>query len=278
MRRHQRVLVRFGYDGARFHGVPPQPGLPTVGEALRLRLEAAAGTRARSLAWASRTDRGVHAHGNLATAAFPHDVDIVRVALAVAVPRADGLSCVALRPVPESVHARNVGVAKRYRYRIQDGVPAARVLHLARSLGRARGPVEVGAAAPTRLERRSWPVAPRIDVARVRAAAAPLVGTHDFSSFAARLGQQDPIREVTAIRTFRVSGVVHIDVSGRGFLRYMVRNIVGLLGEIGAGVHPLDHASAVLAARSRTAAGIMAPARGLLLARIETARDWFGDT
>ena len=278
MPRHHRVLVRFGYDGARFHGVPPQPGLPTVGAALRLRLEAAAGTRARALAWASRTDRGVHARGNLATAAFPRPVDIARVALRVAVPRPDGLHGVALRPVPESVHARNVGSAKRYRYRIQDGVCPARVQHLARLLGRARGPIRAGAAPATGIERRSWSVAPRVDAARMRAAAAHLVGEHDFSSFAARLGKQDPVRRVHAIEVERVSGVLEVAVRGRGFLRYMVRNLVGLLVEVGAGLHPPDHAARVLAARDREAAGQMAPARGLTLERIETDRDWFGDT
>lgn len=278
MPRHHRILIRFGYDGARFHGVPPQPGLPTVGAALRARLEAAAGARARALAWASRTDRGVHARGNLATAAFPHGVDIARVALRVAVPRSDGLFGVSLRPVPEQVHARNVGVGKRYRYTIQDGADPARIPFLAQTLGRQRGPAVAPQAPPTAVERRSWPVAPPLDPGAMRAAAQHLVGTHDFRSFAARLGRQDPVRSVTAIRVARVSGLVRVDVHGRGFLRHMVRNLAGLLVEVGAGIHPPAHAAAVLAARDREAAGLMAPARGLSLLRIDMARDWFGDT
>ena len=277
MARHQRVLVRFGYDGARFHGVPPQPGLPTVGAALRARLEVAAGTRARGLAWASRTDRGVHARANLATASFPSDTDLARVALRVSVPRPDGLFRVSLRPVPASVHARNVGRGKHYRYEIEDDVSCARIVHLARTLGRMRGPVDPHAPAPTVAEKHSWPVAPRLDPAVMRAAAVHLTGRKDFTSFAARLGHQDPVREVTRIQILRTSAGVRLDIHGTGFLRYMVRNVVGLLAEIGAGLHPPNHAAQVLAARDRTAAGVMAPARGLLLLRIETERDWFGD-
>ena len=277
MPRHHRVLIRFGYDGARFYGVPPQPGLPTVGEALRRRLEQAAGTRARALAWASRTDRGVHARGNLATAAFPQDVDVVRIAARVAVPRDDGLYAVAMRPVPEQVHARNVGVGKRYRYLVQDGVPAVRVQFLACTLGRQRGPVGLPQTQPDAVERRSWPVAPLLDPGRMRSAARHLVGSHDFTSFAARLGAQEPVRTVTGIRVARVSGLVRLDVEGSGFLRYMVRNIVGLLVEVGAGIHPPAHVRTVLEARMREAAGIMAPARGLSLRGIQMSRDWFGD-
>jgi len=275
--RHHRVLIRFGYDGSRFYGVPPQPGLPTAGAALRARLEHAAGTRARALAWASRTDRGVHARGNLATAALPWDVDPVRVAARVAVPRGDGLFDVALRPVPEAVHARNVGVGKWYRFLVQDGVPSDRVQFLARTLGRQRGPAGEPQRVPDAVERRSWPVTPRLEPHRMQSAACHLVGTHDFSSFAARLGAQDPVRTVSALQVGRVSGCVQVDVRGAGFLRYMVRNIVGLLVEIGAGLHPPDHARVVREARSREAAGLMAPARGLSLRRIDTARDWFGD-
>ena len=99
----------------------------------------------------------------------------------------------------------------------------------------------------------------------------------DDTSFAARLGHQDPVREVTRIQILRTSAGVRLDIHGTGFLRYMVRNVVGLLAEIGAGLHPPNHAAQVLAARDRTAAGVMAPARGLLLLRIETERDWFGD-
>ena len=65
-----QYLISFGYDGSLFYGVPNQPGFPTVGVALRARLEAAAGQRARALNFTARTDRGVHAVENLATCYF----------------------------------------------------------------------------------------------------------------------------------------------------------------------------------------------------------------
>ncbi len=276
------VLVRFGYDGARFSGVQPQPGKATVGAVLRARLEAAAGTRARSLNWASRTDAGVHARGNLATAAFPPDTDVARLAARVEAPRDDGLLGVRLRPVPRTVHARNVGVGKRYRYWIEDARPPEEVLDYACRLGRMTGPPVPGVPPPDAQARRAWQLALPLDVARMRAAAAHLVGTHDFRTFAAGpLGDKPPVRTITAIDIWREPGPprprVVVVVRGEGFLKRMIRIIVGTLAEAGAGVHTPDDVRIMREACDRTVAGMTAPARGLLLDRIDTAVDWFGD-
>lgn len=276
------VLVRFGYDGARFSGVQPQPDKATAGAALRARLEAAAGTRARSLNWASRTDAGVHARGNLATAAFPLDVDVARLAAAVATPRDDGLVDVALRPVARSVHARNVGLGKHYRYWIEDDQDPALVLDYARRLGRMKGPPVPGVPPPDAQAARAWQLALPLDVPRMRAAAAHLVGTHDFRSFAATpLGNKSPVRTVSAVDIWREPGPprprVVVDVRGVGFLKRMIRIFVGTLAETGAGIHTPDDVLWMREQRDRRVAGMTAPSRGLALLRIHTERDWFGD-
>ena len=281
MARLLRVLVRFGYVGDRFYGVAPQPDVPTVGAALRKRLEDAAGTRARRLAWVSRTDRGVHAVENMATAGFPQGTDVARLALGVAVPRDDGLRRVSLRPVPDSVHARSLAEGKHYVFRIQDAVAGMRVQQLACWLGRRPIPVPPGAEPPVSLDRRCWQVAPALDASRMHAAGQYLVGEQNFRSFVGGpIGEKNPVRRVTRVRVVRVmesgQSIVRVDIEGTSFLRYMVRNIVGLLVEVGAGIHPLEHVSAVLSAQDRSAAGVMAPARGLCLQRIHVARDWFG--
>ncbi|NOY28397.1 MAG: hypothetical protein GXP62_21280, partial [Oligoflexia bacterium] len=135
-----QLLVRMAYEGSRFRGVPPQPGLPTVTDAVRARVEAAFGGRARSLIFAARTDAGVHAVENLATCWLHEDLASDRLAEGLrqlADPREDGLlACVAV-PVPMSVFARTVGQAKHYRYRLEGKHDPAWIAHL-RTLDLAR--------------------------------------------------------------------------------------------------------------------------------------------
>ena len=99
-----------------------------------------------------------------------------------------------------------------------------------------------------------------------------LVGEHDFTSFR---GQGCTAR--TAVRTIFRAGVTRhdvpnlysIDISGNGFLRHMVRNIVGTAVDAGKGKHPPGRVGEILLARDRSAAGVTAPAHGLFLWRVE---------
>ena len=262
-----QLLVRFGYDGARFRGLQPQaPGIPTAGLALRVRLEEAAGTRAGGLNFAARTAAGVSALGNIATcyfrdlAAAQVDAIIARVAAW----RDDGLVDVRAVRVPPTVHARGSGRGKRYRYLLEDG-----------------------AADSSPHRPWVWAVSPRLDVDAMRAAAAHLVGTHDFTSLRAADCKAD-----TAVKTLasvRVGGPfpvtppagavddgdgprrIIVEVAGTAFLRKMMRNMVGLLAEVGAGLRAADDVVAVLAARDRKRAGLCAPPNGLVLVEVGCA-------
>src|SRR5690349_612914 len=118
-----QILVRFGYDGARFHGLQPQtPDLPTAGAALIDRLTQAAGRAPKGLHFAARTDAGVHALRNLATcwlptaAREPSARPVAQVLADVMRPRPDGLTAVLALEVPTWVHARGSSRGKRYRY------------------------------------------------------------------------------------------------------------------------------------------------------------------
>jgi tRNA pseudouridine38-40 synthase len=257
------VLVRFGYDGSRFWGLQPQPGLPTAGGALEARLHDAAGLRPRGLAFAARTDRGVHADANLATCFFVDDagaaVDVAAVARAAAADRDDGLRDVAVFAVDPRVHARGVSRGKRYRYRLRGGVDV----------------VDVDDD-DALVDPRRWRVAPRLDVARMQAAADRLKGSHDFSSF--RAGGCSAATPRKTLYRFDVApdgDDVVVDLVGDAFVRKMVRNLIGLLAEIGAGWRDGDDVEAgvdaVLAARHRQAAGLCAPPQGLTLVAVGSA-------
>jgi len=248
------LLVSFGYEGEPFFGLQPQPGHPTAGGALKARLEEASGQHPRGLAFAARTDRGVHALATAATCWFPADaIDVDAVAARLAAPRDDHLTVHAVFRVDGSVHARNVAGAKHYRYRVVDGA----------DVDDAAGGHE-----------RAWHVVPRLDVAAMQMAADHLVGTFDFTSLrGGGCSAATPVKTITRLDVRRVGdddgrGVIEIDVEGDAFLRHMVRNLAGLLVEVGSGWRDAATMPAVIAARHRQAAGLQAPAGGLTLVEL----------
>ncbi len=247
-----QLLVRFGYDGARFRGVQPQgPGIPTVGQALKQRLLDAAGVPPHGLNFAARTDSGVHALANLATCYFrgvnEDEAEDIRRQLEVA--RDDGLAPVRAHRVPPTVHARGSSRGKRYRYLVDDG------------------------AHPADLVRdRSWAVVPILDVAAMREAARFLEGTHDFTSL--RGGNCSAASASKTLARVRIGGPfalehgqrrILIEVAGNAFLRKMMRNLTGLLVEVGAGLRAPADLEAILKDRDRSSAGLCAPPQGLTL-------------
>ncbi len=256
-----QLLIRFGYDGARFRGVQPQaPGIPTAGLALKQRLEEAAAMPPKALNFAARTDAGVHALGNLATCYF-RDVDdaaTARLLERVEAVRDDGLTDVRAQRVPPTVHARGSARGKRYRYLVVDGV---------------LDPLTIDERA-----RRAWLLAPSLDIEAMRAAAAHFVGTHDFSSLRAgdcsAASATKTLARIDVARmpdTQRPLAAIAVEVSGNAFLRKMVRNLVGVLVEVGAGWRAPDDVDTILAARDRSAAGLCAPPQGLTLVAVGCA-------
>ncbi len=280
MGKEERVqfLIRFGYDGARFYGLAPQPDKPTAASALRRRLESAAGgLQVRGLAFAARTDRGVHALANYATCYFTEDVfqqeSIVETLVQeTALERNDGLFDVAVRRVPWNIHARALSAGKHYRYRMSGGNTEELI---DRVIAADLRPFGTRPDIPDELLD-VWQIGPPLDVRRMQHAARYLVGTHDFSSF--RGGPPDgrpPVRTITDIFVTDHGDEIVVDVFGLGFLRKMVRIIAGTLAEVGIGMRHPDTMPQVLSSRHRKAAGLTAPARGLTLVSIDTAEQWF---
>jgi tRNA pseudouridine38-40 synthase len=187
----------------------------------------------------------VHARGQVAhvLTANPAPADRLRYALACRLP--PDLTVVDVADVPFSFHATQHARGKLYRYTIF----AAR-----------RPPALHGAA------HRAWHVSFPLDLTAMRAAAARLVGRHDFAGFA-----KAPERRESTVRTIsRIDVVKHfeeitIDVAGDGFLYNQIRIMVGSLMEIGRGHWPPERVGRILATRDRSLAGMTAPPQGLCL-------------
>jgi tRNA pseudouridine38-40 synthase len=105
----------------------------------------------------------------------------------------------------------------------------------------------------------------------MRAAAADLIGEHDLTSFrAAGCDAEHPVRRVLRSEfTAAASPLLVYTIEATGFLRHMVRNVVGTLVEIGTAERPIDDVRRLLAAQDRTLAGPTAPARGLCLTDVK---------
>lgn len=240
-----RLVVE--YDGTDFEGWQRQPcGARTVQGALEAAIAAVTGHDA-TVYGAGRTDAGVHAQGQVANARVETRLgtgDLVR-ALNAVLPR--DVAVRRIDPVPDAFHARRDALSKLYVYRLWTGPTRS----------------------PLRDRTSLWLRAPH-DLGAMEEAAGALLGTHDFASFQ---GAGTPARTtVRSLSRAQLAGAWGGDVSlafeGPGFLRHMVRNLVGTLLEVGRGrLRPAQMAD-VLAARDRAAAGPTAPARGLVLVRV----------
>jgi tRNA pseudouridine38-40 synthase len=253
-----RYALLIEYDGGPFAGWQRQAGQPSVQgaveEALR-RLE----PDAPAIAAAGRTDAGVHATGQVAHCDLERAWEPFRLAEALnAHLRPAPVAVLAAAVVAPAFHARFSALARAYSFRILNR--------------RAPPALEAG---------RVWHVRHPLDAERMRAAAAHLLGRHDFTTFRAALCQAaSPVRTLDALDIEEValpSGrEIRLHFEARSFLHNQVRSIVGTLERVGAGAWPTERVAEALAARDRAACGPVAPPDGLCLTRVTYDPDPFG--
>lgn len=243
------LKLRVAYDGTNYVGFQRQDNGVSIQQRLEEAFAAFAGgseDRPIVVEGAGRTDAGVHAIGQVASVRVPFDtaVDAIGRALNVRLP-AD-IRVTAVEEAPAGFHARHGATAKHYRYAI----------------------VTAGLVSP--FERWFvWHAPGNWRIAAMREAAGHLVGRHDFASFQARgASVKDTVRTIHRLDVLETSGRITIEVEGNGFLRHMVRAMVGTLMEVGGGQRTPGSLVEVLAARNRQAAGATAPACGLTLVSI----------
>lgn len=242
----QRWALGVEYNGSHYCGWQQQPGRRTVEGELAEAVGHVA-DHAVDLCCGGRTDAGVHALGQV----VHFDTTAVRSArawvLGVNASLGRQTSIVWARPVADFFHARFTAQRRHYRYTIHN-----------RS---ARSALLAGRVA--------WVQTP-LDVAAMQAGGACLVGEHDFSAFrAAECQSRSPIRRLESLRVQRDGELVHIDVAANAFLHHMVRNIAGLLIEVGRGVRPPSVVRELLDGRDRRANAPTAVADGLCLRAID---------
>jgi len=243
----RRVKLTVAYDGTAYAGWQVQPNGPTIQakmeEALARILQEPVRLRA-----AGRTDAGVHAREQVVDFADGGKRDLPTVVHGGNALLPPDIRILSAGVVPESFDARRHATEKEYRY----------FLHLS--------PVD----SPF-LSRYAWRIEAPLDLDAVREGLSHLVGEYDFSSFRGQgCNAVSPVRTLLRAEVSKhdVPGLFSIDVAGAGFLRHMVRNIVGTVVNAGKGKHTAEHVGEILRARDRSAAGVNAPPQGLFLWRV----------
>lgn len=232
------------YDGSGFVGWQRQASGVSIQGLLEDALSGLDG-RPVSVTGAGRTDAGVHARGQVASVAIDREIEPAALVRATNVRLPASVRVIDAVEVPAGFHARFQARVKIYRYRIWN----ADVM----------SPFE---------RMHAWHVAaPPLDAAAMAEAAAHLGGCHDFAAFQAAGGDTSTtVRTIVSSRLDAADGpLVAYDVSADGFLRHMVRNIVGTLVEVGRGRRSAAWMGEVLASRDRASAGPTAPPEGLFL-------------
>jgi len=253
----RNIRLVLAYDGAEYAGWQVQPGRSTVQGTLASVIGRLSGENVLPQG-SGRTDAGVHALGQVASFATASAIPVANWMKALNDILPASIRVLEATEAAPEFHARKSARAKTYRYRIQRG-----------------------AICPPFLARYVWHYPYPLDESTMIVAAGVVVGEHDFTSFAA----VDPEREewmaaaedagTSNVRTIFSSHWVRegeefiYTVRGSGFLRHMVRNLVGTFLLVGKEALGVENLRRILDARERSAAGPTAPASGLYLVGVE---------
>jgi tRNA pseudouridine38-40 synthase len=263
------LKITLAYDGTDLVGWQRQAEGASVQQTLEEALARMHGGPV-TVAGAGRTDAGVHASGQVASVCLETSHDTLTLCRALNAILPVAIRVLAVEDAPRLFHARFGAASKTYHYRILNGPVASPFL-----------------------QRYAWHVPWALDVAAMRDAAARLEGEHDFAGFrSAGADVRTTVRRILVSRLTDAPSpspaplapwavpaassdarlLVYV-VEGTGFLRHMVRAIVGTMVEVGSGRARPELLTELLASRDRALAGPTAPARGLCLATVRYPGD-----
>lgn len=239
-----RYLITFSYDGSKYFGYQKQKGVNSVQEDLE-KVLSLINNKPVSVCASGRTDAGVHANGQCAH--FDIDINITPDKLKNAL---NGLLngniyVKSVVEVPDTFHARFDVKQKEYIYKINTG--------------------EYSPIYKDYIYQYCKP----LDVDSMKTAIKLFEGEHNFKSFTkANVETNNFARTIYSTAVTKDNDIITIKFVGNGFMRYMVRNMVGFLIEIGEGKRNISDVNSVLLEEDRTKAGKTAPPEGLYLNKV----------
>ena len=246
-----RVRARVAYLGVDFHGFAENPGVTSVAGEINKAITLVAGEPV-SVTCAGRTDKGVHAVGQVVSFDIPDHISLERLALSVNSQCGPSVLFTDLEIVDKNFDARFSAVSRTYSYRILNG--------------RDLDPF---------ISDRAWHISEELDVDLMQKASSYLIGEHDFSSFCKKpkLKSGDTVSLVRHVNSAEWNSISETDlffeICASSFCHQMVRSIVGTLVEVGLGKIPCDDMPRIITLSDRQAAGRIAPPHGLTLLSVK---------
>jgi tRNA pseudouridine38-40 synthase len=243
-RRNIRLLLE--YDGTCYHGWQRQADAATIQETLEEALARLTGERI-ALIGSGRTDAGVHARGQVASFRTESAIPLKAFHAGLNSMLPSDIAVLSATEAPPEFHARKSARAKTYEYRILNRPNRSPLYH-----------------------HYAWWIGHPLDLPAMRVAAAVLPGEHDFTAFRASGSDNlNPVRRVLDANWRKeTGGWLTFTIAATGFLRGMVRSLVGTLVEAGRGKAPPTILAELLATGARHLAGPTAPAQGLYLVEV----------
>lgn len=240
-----RYLLTISYDGSKYMGYQKQKEEKTVQSELEQVLTKLNSENPVCVVAAGRTDRGVHALGQMAHVDLIKEWDEELLRHSMNRLLSNSIYVKKIKRVEDDFHARYHVVKKRYEYLIN-----------------------LGEYDPLKVDYMNQ-YNQSLDLSLMKEAANYLLGTHDFSSFVKKTDlKEDNVRTIYEINFKLDQDILSIEFCGTGFLRYMIRNMVGTLMEVGKKKIPPTEVKRVLKAQDRVEAYQTAPACGLYLKEV----------
>ena len=237
-----RFLIKFSYDGSAYSGFQTQNGKDTIQEKMENALKIVNANKKTNIIATGRTDKGVHAMSQYGHADLDINITEKKLKRALNSNLPDDIHVIETKIVDDSFHARYDVVEKTYEYLINVG---------------EYNPIE---------RKYVFQYNYQLDIEEMKEAIKYFIGKHDFRAFVTdNKEKENCVRTITNAKIEKIDNKIKITFIGDGFLRYQVRNMVGVLIRVGENkLDPID-IKKIIESKDRTKSGKTAPAEGLYL-------------
>ena len=240
-----RFLIKFSYDGTSYNGYQSQPGLNTIQDKLEEALSIINNGIKTPITATGRTDKGVHALCQYAHADLSVNITEHKLKRAMNSNLPDDIHVIETKIVSDDFHARYNVKSKEYKYYINLG---------------EYNPLDRNYVFQYNYT---------LNIDAMKDAIKVFLGTHDFRAFVTENKEKDNcIRTITTAKVEQKEELIVITFEGNGFLRYQVRNMVGILIKVGENKISTEDVEKILASKDRSTSGKTAPAEGLYLTHV----------
>jgi len=242
-----RFLVKFSYDGTNYNGYQYQKGLSTIQESIETSLAKINNNKKTTFTATGRTDKGVHARVQYGHCDIDVNITEYKLKRAMNSTLPDDIHVIETKKVNNDFHARYNVKSKEYKYYINLG---------------EYNPLERNYVFQYNY---------RLNISKMKKAIKYLIGEHDFRAFVTdNKEKENCVRTITKANIEKVEkNKICITFKGNGFLRYQVRNMVGILIKVGEEKISPSVVKEILNSKDRTKSGKTAPANGLYLNKVE---------